>query len=360
MDSPREEALFGRWLRRRRKALDLTQKELARRVACSPATIRKLEADERHPSKGVARALAATLGVLEEEYEAFIRFARGGWADRPPASAVPDFDRPWLVAGPSPADGVMSGEVMSGEAPLTAEEPAHGTPEDEAKHVPEAPRVVARDGELERLDRELELALSGNGRVVLVSGEPGQGKTALMTAFAARAQAAHPALLVAVGACNAYTGRGDPFLPFRQISAQLTGEVPSGAHLDAFQRERAARLTRAAPRAADILVQRGPHLLDSLVPVAALSMRMQQAGVALPPLPVTGGSMTGAVSMVQAGGEDQRALRSETASTLAALAEDAPLLLVLDDLHWLDDSSAELLLHLASVVPGRRMVLMGA
>ena len=348
MDTPSEDALFGPWLRRRRKVLDLTQKELARRVGCSPATIRKVEADDRHPSRHLARVLAGVLGVPEPELEAFVRFARGGWADRPPTSAVPDFDRPWLVG------------AMSGEVPLTAAEPANGTPEDEAEHVPEAPRIVARERELERLDRELEHALGGNGRVVLVSGQPGQGKTALMTAFAARAQAAHPELLVAVGTCNAYTGRGDPFLPFRQILAQFTGEVPAGSHLDAFQRERAARLTRAVPRAADILVRKGPHLLDSLVPVAALGARMQQAGVALPPLPATAGSMPGAASMVQPGGENQRALRSETAATLAALAEDAPLLLVLDDLHWLDDSSAELLLHLTSVVAGHRVLVLGA
>jgi hypothetical protein len=48
VDSPQDEALFGRWLRKRRKALDLTQKLLARRVGCSPSTIRKLEADVRH------------------------------------------------------------------------------------------------------------------------------------------------------------------------------------------------------------------------------------------------------------------------------------------------------------------------
>jgi transcriptional regulator with XRE-family HTH domain len=35
---------FGYWVRRRRKALDLTQEELARQVGCSPVTIRKIEA----------------------------------------------------------------------------------------------------------------------------------------------------------------------------------------------------------------------------------------------------------------------------------------------------------------------------
>src|SRR5262245_15041281 len=49
---------FGLWLRRRRKALDLTQDALAARVGCSVATIRKIEADERRPSHQIAEILA--------------------------------------------------------------------------------------------------------------------------------------------------------------------------------------------------------------------------------------------------------------------------------------------------------------
>ena len=37
------ESSFGRWLQRRRKALDLTQEELAQRVGCAAETIRKIE-----------------------------------------------------------------------------------------------------------------------------------------------------------------------------------------------------------------------------------------------------------------------------------------------------------------------------
>ncbi len=40
---------FGYWVRRRRKALDLTQEELAERVGCAVITLRKIEADERRP-----------------------------------------------------------------------------------------------------------------------------------------------------------------------------------------------------------------------------------------------------------------------------------------------------------------------
>ena len=38
---------LGLWIKRRRKALDLTQDEMARRVGCSLETIRKIEADAR-------------------------------------------------------------------------------------------------------------------------------------------------------------------------------------------------------------------------------------------------------------------------------------------------------------------------
>ncbi len=50
---------FGRWLSSRRHLLDLTQEELAQQVGCSVVTIRKLEADERRPSKEIAARLAA-------------------------------------------------------------------------------------------------------------------------------------------------------------------------------------------------------------------------------------------------------------------------------------------------------------
>jgi tetratricopeptide (TPR) repeat protein len=45
---------FGYWLRRRRKALDLTQEALAQRVSCSGFSIRRIEADERRLSRQLA------------------------------------------------------------------------------------------------------------------------------------------------------------------------------------------------------------------------------------------------------------------------------------------------------------------
>src|ERR1700694_2227619 len=68
---------FGDWLRQHRRALDLTQEELARQVGCSAITLRKLEAEERRPSKQIAERLAEVLNVAPDERPAFLRFARG-------------------------------------------------------------------------------------------------------------------------------------------------------------------------------------------------------------------------------------------------------------------------------------------
>jgi class 3 adenylate cyclase len=87
-------ASFGEWVRRRRKALDLTQEQLARQVGCAAITIKKIEADERRPSRQIAERLAESLQLAPAERAAFVRAARGELAtDRldlpPPAQEAP-------------------------------------------------------------------------------------------------------------------------------------------------------------------------------------------------------------------------------------------------------------------------------
>ncbi len=79
---------FGQWLRLRRRALDLTQEELAGQVGCSAITLRKLEAEERRPSKQIAERLAEILAIPPDERAAFLRFARGDPFAAPSAAAV--------------------------------------------------------------------------------------------------------------------------------------------------------------------------------------------------------------------------------------------------------------------------------
>src|SRR5215813_7931187 len=90
---------FGDWLKQRRKALDLTQQELAEQVGCAEVTIRKIEGDATRPSKQIAERMADVLAIAAEERAAFVSFARR-LADKPPS--LP-FESPAEMASSLPA-----------------------------------------------------------------------------------------------------------------------------------------------------------------------------------------------------------------------------------------------------------------
>ena len=109
------EVLFGLWLRRRRKALDLTQNALAQQVGCSLATIQKIESDARRPSRQIAELLARALEIPQADRETFLKVARRQRrVDRLPppalsAAPLPGQTRPArrsnLPAAPTPLVG---------------------------------------------------------------------------------------------------------------------------------------------------------------------------------------------------------------------------------------------------------------
>src|SRR5215207_1462556 len=71
-----ESSSFGAWIKRRRKALDLTQDVLARQVGCSKDLIVKIESDARRPSRQMAERIAICLLIPAEDQAAFLRAAR--------------------------------------------------------------------------------------------------------------------------------------------------------------------------------------------------------------------------------------------------------------------------------------------
>lgn len=73
----REETTFGKWLRKRRRALDLTQKELSNRVGCARITLRRIESDALKPSSELAEIILENLDIPETELPQWIKFARG-------------------------------------------------------------------------------------------------------------------------------------------------------------------------------------------------------------------------------------------------------------------------------------------
>jgi predicted ATPase/transcriptional regulator with XRE-family HTH domain len=102
-------ASFGYWVRRQRKALDLTQAELARRVGCAEGTIRMIEADARRPSRQIAARLADHLAITPPDRATFIRAARAELsADRLAPPVTFNRRRTNLLAQPTPLIGRAS------------------------------------------------------------------------------------------------------------------------------------------------------------------------------------------------------------------------------------------------------------
>jgi adenylate cyclase len=221
------------------------------------------------------------------------------------------------------------------------------------------PPVVARDAELARLDRFLERMLGGDGRVVVIRGEAGAGKTVLATEFARRAGEGYPNLLVATGNCNASTGIGDAYLPFREVLAVLTGDLEAKWAAGLISSEAARRLWAALPLALQALARYGQALVDVLVPGQSLVSRLETAGLSDEEW------MDGVRTFVseRAGHPaqlEQALIFEQVTRVLTALANQRPLLLFLDDLQWGDAASIALLYHLSRRLQGSRILIVAA
>ncbi len=102
-----EENSFGRWVRERRRTLDLTQEELARRVGCAAVTLRKIEYDQLRASQQIAERLAMALGIPLDDRAEFVRRAR---------AVSPGGREPVPTPTPMPAPDEIGQEDLSGRA----------------------------------------------------------------------------------------------------------------------------------------------------------------------------------------------------------------------------------------------------
>jgi predicted ATPase/DNA-binding XRE family transcriptional regulator len=330
---------FGEWLRQRRRELDLTRQELAQHVGCGVTTLRKIEAGERRPSKELATLLATCLDIAPEEYDNFITFARTEpYPDRPPP--------------PAPAVRPLS----SSSAPVVTTPLPLFLAQDTAPIEP-PPVFVARERELAELETVLATARSGKGQILFIIGGPGRGKTMLVQEFARRAQAADRELLVVSGYCNAHTGQGDPYLPFREALTMLMGDVEAKWAGGLISSAHARRLWELMPLTVPALVKQAPDLIGSFVLAEPL---LERATTFAPPdVPWFKHLMTRTAHDPSAGLEQKQILAQYTA-LLKTVAAQRPLLLILEDLHWVDASSNALLFHLSREVGNNRILIVGS
>lgn len=223
---------------------------------------------------------------------------------------------------------------------------------------------VSRQRELERLDDLLNSANAGSGQICFVVGEAGLGKTSLTTEFARRAQLRDKELVFVVGDCNAQTGIGDPYLPFREVLGMLAGDIDDKVAQGVTSEENASRLREFLRVSKRIILDVGPDLIDILVPGVGLVTRagaMVAGDAGFRKRRNASSTPTGAVPSAAdtSLSNDQSRIFEQVTTVLVALARQRPLVLILDDLHWIDESSASLLFHLARRIEGSRILIIG-
>ncbi|MGY1616966.1 ATP-binding protein [Geodermatophilus sp. SYSU D00691] len=179
--------------------------------------------------------------------------------------------------------------------------------------------MVDRDDERADLRRAAKEALGGHGRLVLVAGEVGAGKTRLVTEIAREFEARGTRVLT--GSC-AETDGALPYLPYVEIIEQAAADPRSPLGLrDA--------LTGVAPE----IARMAPGLRRFLPDIGA--------PVELPPELA------------------QRYVWNSVGEFLTRAAQRQPLLLVVEDLHWADEPTIRLTEYLAPLLPELPVLILG-
>ena len=179
-------------------------------------------------------------------------------------------------------------------------------------------RLVGRSNELSQLTSAFDEAAAGRARLVMVGGEPGIGKTRLVEELAVYASVRGATVLW--GHC--YEGElGMPYLPF--IEAFRT-----------YVRQRSddqlrAELSTGAPEVATLV-----------------SELRQRFGDLLQPVPLDGDA-------------ERLRLFEAVCAFVRNAAADAPLVLLLDDLHWADKPSLLMLQYMARNLRHDRVLIVG-
>ncbi|MGH7894157.1 MAG: AAA family ATPase [Candidatus Binatia bacterium] len=187
-------------------------------------------------------------------------------------------------------------------------------------------RLVGREAELARLWRILEQAIAANGQVVGVVGDAGVGKSRVCLEFVERCRA--QGIAVHEAHCPSH-GEAVPLLPIRELVRSCFGLGPDDSEADVQAK-----------------VRRRLAALDE-EPTGALPLVFDLLG-----LPGEGPS-----PRLGDGESRQARLVALVGRLVRKLSATEPLVLLVDDAHWIDPASEECLREVADVVRGTRTLV---
>ena len=195
--------------------------------------------------------------------------------------------------------------------------------------VAKTPDLVEREMQMRRLQTLLETACSGHGNVVMIHGVPGNGKTRLVEELRGRAEAAHGIFLRTQG------DEIEKRVPFYAVREIIEDYVAAVRKLPAELRSRAMERIREAVGSLGVcLLQLVPAVRDLLPTAPAL--------VPLDP------------------GREHQRLITTVINFLAGVSSSAqPLVIIFDDLQWVDSESKEIFERLATRAHRAHLLLLG-
>ena len=251
-----------------------------------------------------------------------------------------------IQAGQFDVDSATPVAVWPGLTPPAATEPAF---------------FVARERELAALGDALRRVEKGGAHTVFITGEAGSGKTALFAEFARRAQIEDSELLVVWGHGTAVTGRASPFEPFVHVARMLCGEAEAPPQAVDSREEQARRTWHRLPDTIDALLDHGPDLLGRFVtPPSLRRFAHRHAGVTDERLTRLDALARRAPRPPAKRATVPSALFEQFTALLRHLAQRQRMLVLLDDLQWIDPDSVNLLFHVARGLGTARVLLVGA
>lgn len=205
---------------------------------------------------------------------------------------------------------------------------------------------VGRAGVLQHFETLLRNMLAGSQEVAFISGEAGAGKSALAREVALRALDMDDNMVVVASHGRAGTGPDEPLGAMRNICRLLVGDMTSARARGFLNGEMSDRLWRSTGTIFEALSYGGGGIVDTLVP--ANDVRRRAASSNLDDLEVPG--------LVDRG-TTADTINDDLIAFLGAVAELCPLLIVVDDLQWVDAASIGVLGQLIDEGRGRVLVV---